>query len=264
MFFIIFIVSAAVVVTAGCEGSDGPFADPLYIKPGENPYAKPARFITAIHVEPGGVNIAIGGGQQFKALAYYNDSTSEYVTTKVEWYSENPGIGTWHAGGVFFPQKTGVAVIRCRMPQSGTMLISSASFVNAFNPNADLPPAVPQNPGATATPEGVVLTWDMNVTDGDMAGYNIYRTQTYGSHYASDYGRVNFKPILYPPFLDSTVVSGWYYYRITAEDLLGIQSAPSNEVPVFVTYKSHYGNSADAGNFSADEKNYKDSFSAVF
>jgi hypothetical protein len=260
----VLLATVALIFSTGCEGS-GPFADPLYVTPGDNPYDTPERFITAIHVQPAGVNIAIGGGQMFKALAIFNDATSQYITTQVEWYAENPGVGIFEQStGIFFPQHTGVAVVRCRIPQGGTTLVSTAAFVNAFNPNADLPPAVPTNPDAMVTDEGVRVTWDMNITDGDMAGYNIYRTQTYGAHYASDFGRVNFKPMLYPPFLDSTVVSGWYYYRVTAEDLLGIQSAPSEEVSVFVTYSTHYGGSYDAGSMSADEHNYKDSFTTVY
>ncbi len=261
----ILLASFTLAASSGCKGGDAPFGDPLYISPGDNPYDTPDKFITSIEVIPGGINIAIGGGQQFQAWAVYNDGDAIFITDQVEWFTENPAVGNFDFGdGKFFPTQTGVAVVRCRIPQGGTTLISTAAFVNAFHPNAELPPAVPQNPSSSLTAEGVWLLWDMNISDGDMAGYNIYRTQTYGAHYASDYGRVNQEPKLYPPFLDSTVVSGWYYYRITAVDLTGVQSAPSEEVPEFVTYSSHYGSGFDGGSMASDEFNYKDAFSTAF
>jgi hypothetical protein len=115
-----------------------------------------------------------------------------------------------------------------------------------------------------ATDEGVRVNWDINMTDGDMAGYNIWRTQVSAAHYASDFGRVNGAPVLYPPFLDSTVVSGWYYYRVTAEDILGLNSAPSEEVAVFIAGVVHYGGGYDAGTTTTEENNYKDAFSTAF
>jgi hypothetical protein len=270
-----FLCLIALMFSLGCEGGP-PYGDPLYIHEGDNPFDQPDLLIKSIAVEPTGVNLAVGGLQRFKATANFNNGTFQDYTAKVEWYTENPSVGTFETvGSKFLAQRPGVAIIRCRIKQLNSFAISNAAFVNSFNPNMDNPPAVPQNPSLTVTPEGVVVDWDLNNTDIDLAGYNLYRTQVSTSHYAINFDatalghyasdhRVNEQLILYPPYLDKTVVSGWYYYRVTAEDLLGLQSAPSEEVETFVTFQSHYGGSYDGNSSSVQDSAYKDALTTAF
>jgi hypothetical protein len=265
----------ALTVSFGCEGGP-PYGSPLYIKPGEDPFAQAGLFIKSIAVEPQGVNLAVSGVQKFRAYAHYNNGTTEEISNKVEWYTETPAVVKIEPGtSKFFGQKPGIAIVRCRIRQAAGFAISNAAFLNVFNPNQDNPPAVPLNPGLIGTPEGVLVSWDINVTDNDLAGYNVYRTRvstshysldiskTQVSHYASD-ARLNEQPILYPPYLDKTVVAGWYYYRVTAEDLLGLQSAPSQETSIFVTAQVHYGGAYDADMTTTERDGYKDAFSTAF
>ena len=241
---------AALCFSFGCEGGP-PYGTPLYIKPGDDPFAQPALLIKSIGVEPQGVNLAVSGLQRFRAYAHYNNGNTEEISSKVEWYTETPAVGKFEPGtGRFLGQKPGIALVRCRIRQAGGFAISNIAFINVFNPNQDNPPAVPLNPDLVDTPEGVVVSWDINVTDNDLAGYNVYRTRvstahyaleidkTQVNHYASD-ARLNDEPILYPPYLDKTVVAGWYYYRVTAEDFLGLQSAPCEETSIFITAQVH-------------------------
>ncbi len=254
--FIALLASFAFFTSVGCSNGDE-FGTPLYISPGQDPNALPDRYVVSIRVQPDGVNIAIGGLQQFRAWGNFNDGTLEDITAMVEWYTETPAIGTFEAtGGRFLAQHAGVGIVRCRYYQGDGYVTSTAGYVNSFNPDQDLPPAVPLNPSVEPTDEGVLVYWDMNTTDGDMAGYNIWRTQVSAAHYATDYGRINEKPWLYPPYLDQTVVSGWYFYRVTAEDLIGLNSAPSEEVAVFVTGTSHYGSAYDGVTSSAEENEF--------
>jgi hypothetical protein len=244
-FLVILLLAITYPLAVGCSGS-GDFATPLYVNSGQDPNAAPEYYIANMYIEPTGVNLAVGGMQQFKVTAAWNNGDLEEKTAEVEWYTENPAIGAFEpSGGRFLAQHPGVAIVRCRIMQEEGLVTSDASFVNAFNPNADLPPAVPLNPMVNASDEGATVYWDLNATDGDMAGYNIWRTQVSAAHYTTDYGKVNDYPILYPPYLDDTVVSGWYFYRVTAEDLLGLYSAPSEEVAVFMTGQSHYANAYD-------------------
>jgi len=254
----------ALVPFFGCKSGDE-FATPLYIHEGDDPFQTPDRYVMGIYVQPAGVNIAVGGLQQFTGLAAFNDGTTEDLTGMCEWYTENPVVGTFETtGGRFLAQKPGTVIVRCRLLQGETYVVSQAAFINSFDPNMDIPPAVPLNPVVTDTDEGVRVGWDLNTTDGDMAGYNIWRTQVSTAHYASDYGRVNDSLALYPPFLDKTVVSGWYYYRVTAEDILGLNSAPSEELAVFVAGNAHYGTGYDAGSSFDEHGTYKDAFSTAF
>jgi len=266
---------AALMFSMACEGGP-PYGDPLYIHPGEDPFGQPDLLIKAIAVEPTGVNLAVGGLQRFKATAYFNNGGSEDYTAKVEWYTENPTVGKFEiAGSKFLAQKPGIGIIRCRTKQLGGYAISNAAFVNIFNPNADNPPVVPENPALYVTPEGVRVSWDLNKVDLDMAGYNVYRTQVSTSHYAIEFDatelghyaanhRLNDEPILYPPYLDKSVISGWYYYRVTAEDLLGLQSAPSEEVEAFVTFQAHYGGAFDGATSTDTDPSYKDALTNAF
>lgn len=261
---LLFILSCVVlVVSPGCKGDSDEFGNPLYVDGDE--YQAPDRLITYILVEPQGVNIAVGGLQQFKATAMYDDGTTEEVTGEVEWYADNAVVGEFEIqGGRYLAQRPGVAIIRCRVRQQGAYVVSTAGFVNSYNPDEAIPPAVPQDPVASGTPEGVYIGWALNATDGDLAGYNIYRTQTAAAHYATEYTSLNEQPILYPPFLDSTVVSGWFFYRVTAEDLMGIQSAPSEQVAIFVTGETHYTGAWDAPTTKSEERAFRDAFSTAF
>lgn len=218
----------------GCQGSPDNAATPPYVN--MNPEDTPPNTIQAIYIEPVGVNLTVGGLQQFQSIAHHQDGTTEDVTNNVEWYTQDTSVGVFElTGGRFLAQHPGVAVVRCRVQlNSGEFLISAGAYVNSYNPDEDVPPAVVLNPSVHASPEGVAVWWDLNATDGDMAGYNVWRTQVSNAHYSTDYGRVNQALVLYPPFLDKTVIYGWYYYRVTAEDLLGLHSAPSEEVPIFV------------------------------
>lgn len=232
---ILAVLFSMILCILGCQGSPDNAGTPPYIN--MNPGDNPTNDIQAIYVEPVGVNLTVGGLQQFQSIAHHQDGTTEDVTNYVEWYTQDTTVGVFElTGGRFLAQHPGVAIVRCRVQlNDGTFLISSGAYVNSFNPNEDVPPAVVLNPSVYASPEGVVVRWDMNVTDGDMAGYNVWRTQVSNAHYSTDYGRVNQSLILYPPYLDRTVINGWNYYRVTAEDLLGLHSAPSREVAIFVT-----------------------------
>ena len=89
----------------------------------------------------------------------------------------------------------------------------------------------------------VKLAWDPN-TEADLAGYNVYRSQTSGSGYS----RLNGSLVLTSSFNDATVVSGQtYFYSVTAVNTLAVESGFSNEVTVVVGFpdlaitKSHSG-----------------------
>jgi hypothetical protein len=239
------ILGFALTFSVGCEGGP-PYGTPIYIQEPADPNFQGVK-INVLNAKPSGVNLALGGSQKFTAVATYNNGTITDITNKVQWYTETPGAGKFLPGSnQFTAQQPGVAIVRCKIAQGGGFAISNAVFVNIFNPNADNPPVVPLNPSLLGTTDGVLVSWDINKTDGDLRGYNVYRTQVSTAHYAVEFDmtglahyasefRINETPILYPPYLDKTTVGGWYYYRVTAEDLLGLQSAPSEEVSIFET-----------------------------
>lgn len=109
----------------------------------------------------------------------------------------------------------------------GTLLLdylSSDPYASQwFLANPGTPPDPPQN-------LTIDLAWDPN-SEPDLAGYNIYRSDTSGSGYL----RLNSNLIPDPFYVDDTVVAGQtYYYVVTAVNLSALESGPSNEVMIVV------------------------------
>jgi fibronectin type 3 domain-containing protein len=79
---------------------------------------------------------------------------------------------------------------------------------------------------AVARAESIRLAWNPNL-EANVAGYNVYRSQTSGTGYT----RLTNSPISVPYFVDTTVTSpGTYYYVTTAVDTSGRESSYSQEV----------------------------------
>ncbi len=75
--------------------------------------------------------------------------------------------------------------------------------------------------------EEVTLDWDDN-TEADLASYNIYRAPL---HTPYAYIQVNTYVVTASEFVDATVEEDQgYYYRVTAVDTNGNESALSNRV----------------------------------
>lgn len=118
---------------------------------------------------------------------------------------------------------------------------SNDSNVLAVTPRDTFAPATPEDVAATVTAGSgsaaprVDLSWVIR-SDSDLLGYNVYRSDTEGSVGA----RMNTEPLVTPVFRDDTVVAEKrYFYRVTAVDRGGNESAPS--APVAVTVPSPDG-----------------------
>ncbi len=89
----------------------------------------------------------------------------------------------------------------------------------------DQPPAAPTGLAATAGNGTVTLNWNDN-GEGDLDGYNIYRSTTSGG-----YGKLNSSPLGSSDYTDNSVVNGTtYYYVVTAVDIGTNESGASSEV----------------------------------
>ncbi|GAB7192915.1 hypothetical protein NUM3379_36240 [Kineococcus sp. NUM-3379] len=121
---------------------------------------------------------------------------------------------------------------------------------DGWNPTGQTPPpppadttapAVPAGLGAEAADSSVALTWTA-VGDGDLAGYNVYRST--GSTVAlTDANRLNPAPLTAPGHTDRTAANGSSYtYVVTAVDRAGNESAAGTAVtasPVGVALPAH-------------------------
>jgi fibronectin type 3 domain-containing protein len=95
----------------------------------------------------------------------------------------------------------------------------------AWNRTDQSAPPIPQNVFADPSDLGIIVIWD-NVAEGDLAGYNIYRSLEADSNFT----RLN--EVLLPPdtgyYEDrATTLSDRYFYRVTAVDRAGNESDQS-------------------------------------
>lgn len=87
-------------------------------------------------------------------------------------------------------------------------------------------PSIPANLKASGGYETAWLDWDDN-PEGDLYGYNLYRSTTYGDEYT----KLNSQLLIDSEFTDNDVNNGIiYYYVTTAKDALSNESGYSNEV----------------------------------
>ncbi|MFC2073183.1 hypothetical protein ACFLUU_10935, partial [Chloroflexota bacterium] len=89
----------------------------------------------------------------------------------------------------------------------------------------DATPAAPTGLAATPGDRQVSLDWDDN-SEGDIDGYNVYRSLTSGSGYT----KINSSLVELSTYTDTTLTNGTtYYYVVTAVDLIANESGYSSE-----------------------------------
>jgi len=106
--------------------------------------------------------------------------------------------------------------------------------VAMVTPKDIFPPKAPQGlvaallPGAAAGKQVADLSWSINA-EVDLAGYRVYRSENEG-----EMGTLlNAKLLPTPAYQDDTVQNGHrYWYRVTAVDASGNESAPGQAVAV--------------------------------
>lgn len=119
--------------------------------------------------------------------------------------------------------------------KDGSVESADSNLLNV-TPRDTFAPATPQDLAATAAglsgsaAPHVDLSWAIN-GETDLLGYNIYRSDE-----ANGLGiRLNSIPLMTPVFRDESVVPGKeYFYRVTAIDRAGNETAPSAPVAVTV------------------------------
>jgi len=114
---------------------------------------------------------------------------------------------------------------------------SEASPTVEVTPRDTFPPPAPTGlvaavaPATASTPAHIDLSWDISSAP-NVVGYNIYRSSA-NTVSVDRWDRLNSSPLLTPTFRDIPTVSGkQYFYRVTAVDSFGKESAPSASVNV--------------------------------
>ena len=98
---------------------------------------------------------------------------------------------------------------------------STHASTSAMRPTDSTPPAAPSGLAAQGTASGIALNWNDN-TEGDLAGYNIYRAASSGGPYT----KLNAALRTLSDFADTTAPSNaTSFYRVSAVDMSGNESA---------------------------------------
>ena len=113
---------------------------------------------------------------------------------------------------------------------------SDNSSEASATPTDTMPPAAPTGLTAIAGDSTISLNWNDN-SEGDLDGYNVYRSTTSGSGYV----QLNGSLLSSSDYIDNSVVNGTtYYYVVTAVDTssnesgyLGEASATPNESTIY-------------------------------
>src|SRR5262249_11179914 len=109
---------------------------------------------------------------------------------------------------------------------------SVASWVQFTAPGADVePPTAPIGLSAQGAIGSAALTWSASTDNTGVALYNIHRATTSGFQ-PSAANRVGQSTST--SFTNTGLAAGAYYYVVTAQDVAGNVSAPSNEAFVLV------------------------------
>ena len=132
--------------------------------------------------------------------------------------------------------KTYAYTVRGVIQVQGMALESSDAPLVVLTPRDTFPPAAPQSlvaavlPGPTGEAKLVDLSWSINL-ETDLAGYRVYRSEQEGTQ-----GELLTKELLpTPAYRDTSVHNGQtYWYRVTAVDKAGNESAPSQPIAVEV------------------------------
>jgi fibronectin type 3 domain-containing protein len=119
--------------------------------------------------------------------------------------------------------------VRAQVSENGSTAESADSPPVEIMPKDVFPPAAPAGLTGLYTADAVELIWTPNL-EPDLAGYNVYRREA-----GQQSVRLNSELVRSALYRDTTVTPGHhYFYYVTAEDLSGNESGPSQEVEVDV------------------------------
>ena len=107
---------------------------------------------------------------------------------------------------------------------------SVASFVHFAAPGTDTePPTAPTGLTGQGAIGSATLTWTASTDNTGVALYNVHRSTTSGFLPSAPTASASRRR---PAFTDTGVAAGTYFYVVTAQDVAGNVSAPSNEAAV--------------------------------
>jgi hypothetical protein len=164
---------------------------------------------------------SLGSGQVNSAYAANLIATGG--TTPYLWSINSGALPTGLVLNPSTGQISGIGMLSGTPAASGT----SSFTVQVTDSTAPMAQTATESLSITlAVGPSVLLTWAASSSSATW-GYNVYRSNISGGGYS----KIDFTPVSGLIYTDTTVVSGQtYYYVVTAVDLIGDESAFSNEI----------------------------------
>ena len=211
------VVGVVAYDAAGNSGEDVSAAFTITV-PDTTPPAAPTGLTVTVPVSNGGLLNLDWADNGEGDLAGYN----VYRRTSSETYSLITFVGTSSYADSGLVNGTTYFYVVTAVDTSGNA--SGDSNEDSGTPLDNLVPAAPSNLTATAGNAQVSLDWDDN-GESDLAGYNVYRSETSGGSYTkiASIGAIS-------AYTDATASNDTtYFYVVTAVDAAGNESGNSNE-----------------------------------
>ncbi len=166
--------------------------------------------LVSLAVTPANPSIANGTTKQFKATGTFSDNTTQDLTTTVVWSSSNTGVATISSSALATAAAVGSTTITAT---SGGISGTDNLTVTASTTTGS---AIVSLSAPTRNADGTPLT--------DLAGYRVY----YGTSSGNYSKMIDIGNVL--TYTINNLVSGTYYFAVTAYDSQNLESSYSNEV----------------------------------
>jgi hypothetical protein len=170
----------------------------------------------SITITPDGQHITIGGNLQFNATGIYADSSTQDLTSSVQWTSSVTEVASIDSTGLVTALAAGITTIKAT---SGSVF--GSVMLEVSTPAG--PPEAPLGMGASAGDELVVIHWE---TVADATSYNLYWLNAPGVTKSTGKKIVN----VTSPYSHTGLTNGTpCYYVVTAANSNG-ESIESSEM----------------------------------
>jgi fibronectin type 3 domain-containing protein/glucose/arabinose dehydrogenase len=200
------------------------YQDNLYVVTNMRPMPPGNPAGLAATAQSNGISLAWTAVANAPLLSGYNvyrstSSTGTYSKLNTDPVTATSFVDSSAAAGVTYFYR--VTAIDSWQGESG-----NSNVVSAVRTADNQPPAPPATLTGVGVNNGVRLNWSA-VTDIDLAGYRVYRSDTADGTYTL----LNGTPVTQLTFTDTTAANGTtWFYRVTAIDFGGNESSPTSNI----------------------------------
>ncbi len=137
--------------------------------------------LNGVAITPANPHLLVGGTQQLAATGYWNDQTTQDMTTQVVWSSSNPAVATVDSTGLATALALGTTTITATSSQPGSISSNSSIATTVLNVNAPPLSSISVTPANPSIPVGVTQSFAATGTYSDGSTRDITALVTWSS-----------------------------------------------------------------------------------